>query len=286
MRLHIGKLGEIYCFAPKLCYTSSTQFRFRNCNPTEQTSSVTQTQQYSTTHNRNFQKMIPKNSLQWYNITFFLSGPGLIVNLRGLSRTWTRRLKTTAAIRIDGGSNRSSLEAQPTKLFPLPRRKYRTPCRSTSHLRHHCRPSNGDWKLNCLSAAIHPSVSNNQKLSCYGFALHCAVTWPWSFFVLRHDSFLSFLLTYLLIWQFVTSTCCLLDMLHLCWFFRLHHSTWTLYPMFTIGCHLTSSLLIPLKLNYLSSAFHNNSRSLEVYLIMYHLLLLSDSGKKSISQKA
>jgi len=38
-----------------------------------------------------------------------------------------------------------------------------------------------------------------QWLLSYGFAFHCAVTWPWSFFALRHDSCLSFLLTYLLL---------------------------------------------------------------------------------------
>jgi len=53
----------------------------------------------------------------------------------------------------------------------LPWRKYGTPCRSTSHLRRHCRPSNGDWKLNSLSAAMHPSVSNNYRVMVLRFTV-------------------------------------------------------------------------------------------------------------------
>jgi len=58
---------------------------------------------------------------------------------------------------------------------------------STSHLWRHCRPSNGGWELNFLSAAINPSVSNNYRAMVLCFAA----------FALRHDSCLSFLLTYL-----------------------------------------------------------------------------------------
>jgi len=72
-----------------------------------------------------------------------------------------RRLWTTAAISIDGDSNRSSLEAQHDW------RPSFSHCRGESmeHLagrRHICAVTVGDWKLNCLSAVIRSSVSNNQ----------------------------------------------------------------------------------------------------------------------------
>jgi len=75
-----------------------------------------------------------------------------------------------------------------TELFPLPRRKYGTP------YRRHCRPSNGDWKLNFLSAVIQCPII---IALWFCASLRCYVTLIWSFFALRHDSCLSFVLTYL-----------------------------------------------------------------------------------------
>jgi len=58
----------------------------------------------------------------------------------------------------------------------LPRWKYGTPCQygtpwSTSHLRRHCRPQNGDWKLNFLSAATHPSAPKNYRVMVLRFTV-------------------------------------------------------------------------------------------------------------------
>jgi len=67
---------------------------------------------------------------------------------KGLSVIVERRLWTMAAIGIDGVRSflARSTARLAIELFTLPRQKYGTPCRSTSHLRRHCRPSNGDEK--------------------------------------------------------------------------------------------------------------------------------------------
>jgi len=63
------------------------------------------------------------------------------------------------------------------RAFQLPRRMYGTPCWSTSHLRRHCRPSNGDWKLKILNAAIHPSMSNVHSCSLSPGSVHSVSIW-------------------------------------------------------------------------------------------------------------
>jgi len=54
------------------------------------------------------------------------------------------------------------------RAFPIATAKGWNNLPATSHLRRHCYPSNGDWKLYFLSAAIHPSMSNN-----YGIMVLC-----------------------------------------------------------------------------------------------------------------
>jgi len=105
-----------------------------------------------------------------------------VISVRRNSPSGWGRLWTMAAIGIDGDVPRSKHSTIGNRAFPV------------------------------TSAPLLPSFKRRRKTELfkrccirqcpiiivlgYGFALNCAVTWPWSIFALRHDSCLSFLLTF------------------------------------------------------------------------------------------